>query len=230
MGRLRPQSPAGVHLQHSLLTCGDYMRVDCILANCRAVPLPPPLTPEQRALAYEAIFPDVTIENFDELNIAAPSGADNAELVFMPDAETAGFLRRTFPGIRLHATLEPLCRYFALSGSRSIGARLYACFRRDMVDIMVFDRSCLLLANSFAVAEAADAAYYIMACAGQRGNTNNPPTIMASGNSPLRAATTDILRQCGANVMPAIFPSTVFSASTDAMDAPFDLIAMALCE
>ena len=54
--------------------------------------------------------------------------------------------------------------------------------------------------------------------------------MLIAGNNSAREAITTTLREYLAYVMPVIFPSEMFKAGKDALNAPFDLIVLPICE
>lgn len=195
---------------HPLLTSAEFMHTDCILANTRITAIPP------------ALATDTKIDEIEDL-----TGTSNATMIFSPDTELAGFLRRTFPDIRLHATIPTLCRYFVATANRANGRRMLVNFHREAIDVIALDRSKLLMCNTFEIHNASDASYYILAC---RNLLHLDPTrdpLHTCGNAELSGATSTMLHQFGINALPMIFPSEIFASAHQARDASFDLIALA---
>lgn len=153
----------------------------------------------------------------------------NAVIATAIDPQLARFLRRTFNNAPLTHHLAPLCRYFHDKSRIGNAGKMYAHMRDGNIDILVFGRERLRLANTYPVRDTMDAVYYIMATRDMLGLNAGSDELILAGDSAMRETATPILREYLAYVMPAIFPSTMYKAGKEALKAPFDLIILPLC-
>lgn len=237
--RALPLDPAAPSRLKALETCvydnqlllGDFARISCVIESRQTLILPPGLdsvtddaAADARSLIFGASFPGFAGETF-----LSPTGmADTAIMSGDPDG-VLPFLRRTFFNVQISSHLSPLCRYFLSTAGRASGQRLYAVLRAGAVDIVVTERGRLLMANTFDAPRASDAAYFILAV---REMLEMPPAAetMLAGAAALREGVSPILRHFLPAVMPVIFPSVMFRAGKEALNSPFDLIILPLCE
>lgn len=144
--------------------------------------------------------------------------------------ELYNFLMRTFNCPRLYHNLTPLCLYFNGSNKSGNVRKTFVNLRHDSFDIMAFGHGTLSIANTFSFRDPMDAVYYILACREMLG-MDTEDELLLCGNRGVRDTLTPILRQYLSFVMPVIFPSAMFKAGGQtAMNAPFDLIVLPLCE
>lgn len=209
------------------LLLSDFARVYCVVAtDCYLVtPTEISADADDCAALLSGAFPDFSGEV-----ISNSLGTSNAILLMGLDRELAAFLNRTFVSPRIYHPLSPLSRYFILTGARGNNPRMYAHLRGGSIDIIAADKGELLLANTFRYNSINDATYYIMACRRQLGMSDTDDELYIAGDSEGREQLTAPLRQYLSRLMPAIFPSSMYKAGGEAMKAPFDLIALPLCE
>lgn len=213
------------------LLLGDFSRISCVIECRETIILPPGLgdatdgeADDARQLIFSSAFPA-----FAGATFLSPSGMTGTAVMAGTDADMLSFIRRTFFNVQISSHLSPLCRYFLSAAGRSSDRRLYAVLRQGATDIVATDRGRLMMANTFDTPEPSDAAYFILAVRQMLGLPDSAETMLA-GSAGLRELVTPILRRFPAPVMPVIFPSLMFRAGKDALNAPFDLIILPLCE
>lgn len=108
--------------------------------------------------------------------------------------------------------------------------KMYAHIHNNQLDLLSFGKDTLRLANSYAFRDPMDAVYYILACRKMLNLDPGSDEMLIAGDNSVREAITPTLREYLAYVMPVIFPSSMFKAGKDALNAPFDLIVLPLCE
>lgn len=168
-----------------------------------------------------------TLEDDAEI-IVNPIGQLGADIVTALERPTANFLRRTFNNAPVSNNLVPLAIYFQAGTQEGNSVRTLVNLRSGSLDLITLSHNRLILANRFEWRDINDAAYYVLACAGQPEQT--PDQIIICGTRHLRDWLTPILRQFHPYVMPMIFPSEMYRAGASAMSLPFDLVIMPLCE
>ncbi|MCM1517408.1 MAG: DUF3822 family protein [Pseudoflavonifractor sp.] len=204
----------------------DYGRTDVVVETQRFIIIPDGISSREMA---DAAFAETFPLTEGELISSSLHGL-GATIWMNVDMGLAGFLRRTFNNPRIHHHLAPLCRYFSSKSKLGNTGKMYANFHGDRVDIMIFGQDGLLVANTFKYREPVDALYYIFACRSQYGTGSGDDELFLAGDNGIRETLTPMLREYVAYVMPVIFPSVMFKAGREAMDAPFDLITLPLCE
>lgn len=204
----------------------DFGRVDVVVESRAFVVLPEALGDAENAgLALESLFP----KSEGETVMSSLQGL-GAVIASRVDGGVASFLRRTFNNPRFHHHLSPLCRYFHHKSRLGNTGKMYANLRDGAMDVIAFGGSGLILANTFPIDAPEDALYYILACRGQLGAADVGEELFLAGDKAMREALTPMLREYIAYVMPVIFPSELFRMGREAMEAPFDLIILPLCE
>lgn len=210
----------------------DFARVWCVVESRNAVILPPGLDNQAddeaesaRSSIFGAMFP--ALDSAD--TFLSPTGMQGVAVMAAAEPGLTAFLRRTWFNATVCHHLSPLCRYFLNGGARGPGRRLCANLRPGAVDVVASDGGRLVMANSFDTPTPADAAYFILA-AGKLPGLDGRCEVMLAGNPALREAVGPLLRRYVPVVMPVIFPSQMFRAGREALEAPFDLIVLPLCE
>ncbi|MCC8038759.1 MAG: DUF3822 family protein [Bacteroidales bacterium] len=207
---------------------GDFSRVEAVVETNRFTLIPNEITDDEtRRRIYDTVCPSG--DNAEEVVYNDLPGLD-CVLAWGADAELIHFLRRTFNNPRLHCHLAPLCRYFHDKSRIGNSGKMYAHLRQGAVDIMSFGRDTVRIANTYPIHDTMDAAYYIIAA--RKALDLNPQTdeLLLAGDARERERLMPVLREYLAYVMPAIFPSLMYKAGKEALDTPFDLIVLPLCE
>lgn len=204
----------------------DFQKVHIIVESTLFTVIPAELGDEN---TIRRIFDAQIPGHSDDELILSRLDDQNAIIAAAIDPQLARFLRRTFNNAPLIHHLAPLCRYFHDKSRIGNAGKMYAHMREGYIDILVFGRETLRLANTYPVRDPMDAVYYIMATREMLGLNAGSDELILAGDAAMREAATPILREYLAYVMPAIFPSTMYKAGKEALKAPFDLIIMPLC-
>lgn len=152
------------------------------------------------------------------------------KLAFELAPDVLGFLQRTFNMAPIVHHLQPLCDYYARFCQRSGVGRMFLNFHDERMDMVVFERDHLQLANTFEVRSTADAAFMALHAWESLGMDVHSDELQLTGDKAVRDQVSQELRRYISYVMPAIFPAAAMRLSHDAMRAPFNLITLALCE
>ena len=142
------------------------------------------------------------------------------------------FLRRTFFQPRVVHRLYPLCEHFARLNEGSGMSRLHINYDPDgqTMDLAAFSHGRLAMANTFTFRSPADAAFYALHAWSSLGFDSLNDEVQITGSRTMREATAPMLRKYVSYVMPAIFPAAALRIGHDAVNAPLELILLALCE
>lgn len=192
-----------------------------LLDTPRFLVLPEERADEDSAAAMLAsVYPDMSMEVF-----TSPVGG-GAVIAVAADSRMAGFIGRSFPGATVAHRLVPLCRYFGAANRTGNSGKMHVHLRRDSADVIAFEGGRLLMANTFSTPHINDVLYFTVAAARSLDFDNTSDRMLVSGDAGRRDALMPSLRRYIPGAVPAIFPSDMFRAGRDAMDAPFELMAL----
>lgn len=222
--------------ENPLLT-QPFSRVTVLWQTPRFAVLPDFVTePEQQAaLLRAAVLPD---EGAGTAGDTAP-GSEAAEVVcddlgplcsrlaFEVDAQSLGFLRRTFANPAIHHPLTPSALYFAGKHPQRPRGKMLVNLRPGHTDIVVLGDHAPLLLNSYAVREPLDTCYFVLN-ARETLRLRDTDEIIIAGENALRMSVSAVLRRYVRYVLPAIFPTTMFRAGRNALSTPFEIIVAPL--
>ncbi len=208
------------------LLLSDFARVDCVVETNKFTLIPSEI---DDADLKERIFKE-TFPSFDGTIIENNLNELKTNILMGIDEDLVNFLRRTFNNPAILHHLTPLCTYFHRKSRLGNSGKMYAYLKKDSLDIITFGKDSLLLANTFSFSQPVDAIYYILACREMLHLDAGSDELLIAGDNTLREAITPTLREYLAYVMPVIFPSAMFKAGKESLNAPFDLIVLPLCE
>lgn len=207
------------------LLLAPFSRTDIVFDTCRFLVVPADRATDDRADAMlETLYPGV---EFEPLVNEIPGNAVIASAV---DADLMRFTGRTFPEARRMHRLTPLCRYFGGRNRGGNGGRMHVHLHGNFVDIVAYSTGYLLTANTFEAADISDALYFILAAAAGISFDDNVDRMMLSGDAGRREALMPMLRKYYPHAMPAIFPSAMLRAGSQALAVPFELSLLPICE
>ena len=139
------------------------------------------------------------------------------------------FLQRTFNMPLIVHSLVPLCVYAGKKSEKSGIAKMYAHVSDDCLDLCVFSKGELLMANTYHLRELDEAAYYMLMVWQTLGLDVMNDELQLSADKEVREILTPQLRKYINFVMSIIFPASAMKIGQDAMKAPFDLILLSQC-
>ncbi len=208
------------------LLLSDFARVDCVIETNKFTIIPYEI---DNVDIQEKIF-NKTFPNFEGKIIECGiSELKTTILMGLPD-DLLNFLRRTFNNPKIVHNLVPLCVYFHRKSRLGNAGKMYAYIHDNHLDLLSFGRDSLSFANSFEFREPIDTVYYIFACRQMLNLDAGSDEMLIAGDNAMREAITPTLREYLAYVMPVIFPAAMLKTGKEAMNAPFDLIVLPLCE
>lgn len=195
-----------VHARHFVLLPGDTSNDDCAM------------------LARQA-FPD------DDGDAAVcPMPANGVKIAYLLPRGMQAFLGRTFNYPVVYHHLMPLCEYFKNQDHEADAARMYLHLGGDAMDLAIYRGEALQCANVYPFTNAQDAAFFALSAWRAHGLDQLTDQLLFMGDGDLCAQVTPDLREYVKHVMPAVFPSAAMQLGRNAMQAPLDLILLALCE
>lgn len=155
---------------------------------------------------------------------------DKATIAFSMRPETVNFLNRTFSNPRICHILSPMVRYFRTKSHSGELHKMFAYFSGNTVEVIVLRDSRLAFANFFSFSTAEDALYFILNAWQQCGMNPDTAELTLAGDKASRKEVMPALKKYIANVGQSIFPAKLLRWGRTALDAPFDLIVLPLCE
>lgn len=153
-----------------------------------------------------------------------------ATLAFGIEPALDSFLRRTFDNPEVLHLLTPLLKFVGQKEELGTSGRMFVYFNDGMVEIAALKNGRLVCANFFKFAELSDAFYYIMNVWQTIGFDVDADEMHIFGEKRYRKALLGELRKYVRTVVQSIFPARLLRTGRNAMDAPFDLIVLPLCE
>lgn len=203
----------------------DYKRARVVVHSQHFVLLPSATSDEDCALLVRAAFPD---DDGDAAVCALPH--NDVKIAYLMPRGLQAFLGRTlnYPVVCHH--LSPLCEHFQ-GLSRSQGrSSMYLNLNDGSMDLAIYRDGGLLCANTYPFADVHDAAYYALNAWRTHGLDQLTDELQLLGDGDLLAGMTPMLRECVKYVMPAVYPAAAMQLGRNAMQAPLELVLLALCE
>lgn len=204
---------------------GEYKRVRVVVHSSHFVLFPSEAGDEDCLELLRHAFP---ADDGDGAVCALP-GHDVKVAWLMPRGMQA-FLGRTFSYPEVCHHLVPLCAHFAGVKNAHDVSRMFLNLDAGRMDLAVYRGGELQVANSYPYGTPEDATYYAMAAWRSHGLDQLTDEMQLMGDREACAAMMPRLREFVKYVMPAEYPAAAMRLGRNAMQAPLELILMALCE
>ena len=107
---------------------------------------------------------------------------------------------------------------------------VFRVFAAAYMDEASLKKEDLLIANSYPFTDANDAVYFALNAWRAAGLDQLSDELQLMGDGGLRSHMTPVLREYVKFVMPAVYPAEALRLGRNAMQAPLELILLALCE
>ena len=203
---------------------GEYKRVRVVAHSRHFVLLPEGTDDDDCQMLVRQAFPD---DDGDALVCSVPS--NGVKIAYLLPRGMQAFLGRTFNYPALCHPLMPLCDYFkTLDGGNA--SRMFLHVNDGNMDLAVYREGKLLCANSYSFTDVNDAAFFALSVWRAHDLDQLTDELQLAGNGDQRSALTPLLREYVRNVVPAAFPTAAMQLGRNAMQAPLELICLALCE
>ena len=203
----------------------EYKRVRVVVNSPHYVFLPQATDDEDCKELVRHAFPDD-----DGDVVVSPLPLSGVKQVFMMPHGMSAFLGRTFnyPVVLHHLT--PLCEYFkGLDRGHGI-AGMFLYLNAGAMDMAIYRDGEFQCANTYRFTDIQDAAYFALNAWRTNGMDQLADELQLTGEGDLCAQMTPVLREYVKYVMPVVFPAAAMRLGRNAMQAPLDLILLALCE
>ena len=210
------------------LLLADFARTDILLDTNRFMVIPPEEADDDKATAILGdLYPDTPFTT-----VLSPAGAGEAPVIATAaNPDIVAFVRRTFgENASLAHRLAPLAHFFGLRNHLGNSGKLHVHLGKDRADIVAYGQGSLLMANSFACSGTDDALYFTLAAARNLSFDPASDRIILSGDPAMRDTLLPMLRKYVSYVMPLIFPSELYRAGRNAIEAPLELVILPLID
>ena len=203
----------------------EYKRTRVIVHSNHFVLLPLDTPDDDCTLLLHEAFPD------DDGDVAlSPMAQNGVKIAYLMPRGLQAFLGRTFNYPTLFHHLSPLCEHFKQEQCQDNRSRMLLNLRNGHMDLAVYRDGSLQCANTYPLTNADDAVYYALNAWRTHGMDQLSDELQITGNHPLCAAMTTKLREFVKHVMPFAFPTAAMRLGRNAIQAPLELILLALCE
>lgn len=210
---------------HELLL-QPFKRVYVLLPSAHMVIVPNEVsTPGNNVLCYERLYPTDNVEIID--NRMPHVGAT---MVWGADSRLSSFIQRTFDRPTLLHPLVPLCEYFYRKSRMGNQRKMYVHLLNGRMDVVCYNNDGLLIANTYDYKHPNDAAYHVLHVWKELKMNQRHDEVQIVGDVEVRRELSNVLRNYILTVVPVIFPSHCHVLGRDAINLPFDLTALTLCE
>ena len=203
----------------------EYKQVRVVVRSPHFVLLPSSASDDDCILLARAAFPD---DDGDAAVCTLPS--HDVKVVWLMPRGLQAFLGRTlnYPVMCHH--LSPLCEHFkALNRDEGVPC-MFVNMNPGRMDLAIYRDGALVCANSYPFADIHDAAYLAMTAWRTHGMDQLADELQLMGDGESSAAITPLLREYVKQVMPAVYPAAAMRLGRNAMQAPLELVLLALCE
>lgn len=213
------------------LLLSDFKRVDCIINNVPAIPIPSETSAEIATEIYARVTAESGIKNTLSKVEFFDAGVENARFALIQQHDIKAFLLRTFCNAKFDSALASLCRYFAKKADAPEGPAIYAPINGNTLTLIALNGPQLLMANEFRFEKDIDAVYYILASVAQLGlDPMTTPVFISPGMPDAPEALASLLTPYMPLTAPIPFPTLRYRASKSTLQAPLSLIIRPLCE
>ena len=203
----------------------EYKRVRVLVHSSHFVLLPTDAGDDDAAMLVREAFPG----DDGDAAVCHMTGND-VKIAFLMPRGMQAFLGRTFNYPAVYHHLSPLCEHFKELGHDDNRSRMFINLRNQEMDLAVYRDSLLQCANTYHFTDTADAAYFAMNAWRTLGLDQLNDELQLMGDADQCVAMTPALREYVKFVMPAVFPAEAMRLGRNAMQAPLELILLALCE
>lgn len=204
---------------------GEYKRVRVVVHSSHFVLFPAAADDASCLSLLRQAFPD---DNGDAAVCAMPE--NGVKIAYLLPQGLQAFLGRTFNYPMVCHHLVPFCEYFKGLQHADDVSRMFLHLDDERMDLAVYRDGGLLCANTYQFSNSQDAVYYALNVWKCHGLDQLADELQLMGNPEPCAAMTPGLREFVKLVMPAEFPAAAMRLGRNAMQAPLDLILLALCE
>ena len=203
----------------------EYKRVRVVVHSQFFLLLPASTADEDCLTLLRRAFPD---NDGDEAVCALPE--NGVKIAYLMPRGMQAFLGRTFNYPIVVHHMMPLCEHFKQLNRSANLSRMFLNMSPEHMDMAIYRDGILQCANTFSFTNVKDATYFALNAWRSRGLDQLTDELQLMGDGKMRAAMTPELREYVKFVMPAVYPVAAMRLGRNAMQAPLELILLALCE
>lgn len=203
----------------------EYRSVRVLVHSNHFVLLPADTPDDDCATLVRQAFPD---NDGDSSVCLLPK--NGVKIAFLMPRGMQAFIGRTFNYPTVYHHLHPLCEHFNELNRGHQLSRMFLHLNPESMDIVIYRQGKFMCANSYPFNDANDATYFALNAWRVNGLDQLTDEMQLSGDRETCAAMTPVLRQYVKFVMPAVYPAAAMRLGRNAMQAPLELILLALCE
>lgn len=203
----------------------EYKRVRVVVHSQHFVMLPIETADDDCQMLARAAFP---ADDGDTLVNALP--ANGVKFSYLLPRGMQAFLGRTFNYPEVYHHLYPLCEHFMGMNRSNDLSRMFLNLNAESMDMAIYREGKFLCANSYQFTNTQDATYFALNAWRTHGLDQLTDELQFMGDRKMCAEMTPKLREFVKFVMPAVYPAAAMQLGRNAMQAPFELILLALCE
>lgn len=137
----------------------SYRRVNVLMAGKRFTLVPLEFFEDEQA---EILFYHNHSKRENEIVLYNILRKNNVVVLFSIDKSARSFLTEQYPEAKFYAQASSLIEYFSAKSRLGNSRKMYAHLRQSAVDLYCYDRTRLLLANSFECRQTPDRVYYLL--------------------------------------------------------------------
>lgn len=204
----------------------EYRKTYIIFSTDRFTLIPATFAEGERTRAYY----DFCLEKRDETLQSNKLIRNSCYNLFGTDPDVSAFFQRTFYAPVFIHHISPLCEYFHNKSRFGNFSKMYVQIQPEFIDILAFNQQGLIFVQTYPCHHTNDAVYFILNAWKQLGFDQQKDELQITGTAHARKEIVEILKKYVINVVPVIFPPRVYELGKDTIQAPFDLIALTLCE
>ena len=203
----------------------DYRRVRIVVQSRHFVLLPMETGDDDCARLVRTAFPA------DEGEAAVcPMPENGVKIAYLMPHGTQAFLGRTFNYPEVYHHLYPLCEHFKGLNRGDSLSRMFLNLNAESMDMAIYRKGALVCANSYLFTNTHDATYFALNAWRAHDLDQLTDELQLMGDRQMCAEMTPKLREFVKFVMPAVYPAAAMQLGRNAMQAPLELILLALCE
>lgn len=203
----------------------EYKRVRVVVHSQHFVLLPQDTPDDDCAMLLHEAFPDDNGET-----CVCPMPQSGVKIAYLLPQGLQAFLGRTFNYPVLFHHLYPLCEHVKEHLSSDDRSRMFLSVSEQQMDLVIIREGTLQCANTYQFSNADDAVYYALNAWRTHSLDQLTDELQITGHNEQCAAMMPKLREFVKYVMPFAFPAAAMQLGRNAIQAPIELILLALCE
>ena len=203
----------------------EYKRVRVVVHSQHFVLVPQDATDEECAMILHEAFPD---DDGDEaVCLMAHNGV---KIAYLTPSGLQAFLGRTFNYPEMFHHLHPLCEHIKEHKGNDNNSRMFLNLRERQMDLAIYCDGAIQCANTYPFSHVEDAVYYTLNAWRAHDMNQLVDELEIAGNNELCAEMMPKMREFVKYVTPLAFPPAAMRLGRNAVQAPLELIMLALCE